>query len=224
MGEKEFRNLLRLIYFLSISLILVFSLKAQVISPEIYETEEDLKEGLEKGDLTLDEYLELLDLIRSKVDLSSESLSKITFVPDLSLIDIEDIKKERPFFIEDKFSAFKEFLKETKKDWEGELLCQTKEEFEEGGYLENFCRVRFKTQKGFHLGWEGENSNSRDFLTRKRWFGFENSKDASSFKFLSKIIIGNFECKKGLGINLGYHPYFKSENSSEESSRNSFLS
>jgi len=223
MGEREFKKLLLLIFSLTIYLILSIPLKAQVISPEIYETEEDLKEGLERGDLTLDEYLELLDLIRSRINLSTEDFSKIIFVPDLSLVDIEEIKKPRPFFIEDKFSAFTEFLKETKKDWEGELLCQTKEEFEEKNYLENFCRVKFKTKKGFSFGWEGENSGSEDFLTKRRWVEFSNSKDASGIRFLSKILVGNFEYKKGLGINLGYHPYFYSDNSSEESYHNSFL-
>ncbi len=69
MGKKELKKFQLLIFPLLIFIILTFPLKAQVISPEIYETEEDLKEGLEQGDLTLDEYLELLDLIRSKFDL-----------------------------------------------------------------------------------------------------------------------------------------------------------
>ncbi len=228
LGKKFDRFFLmkKVFFFL---LILFISAKfssspAQVISPEIYETEEDLKEGLEQGDLTLDEYLELLDLIRSKIDLSTENFSKIIFVPDLSLIDIEEVKgQKKPFFIEDKILAFTEFLKKGEKEWEGDFLCQTKEEFTEKDYLENFCRIRFKGKKGFSFGWEGENSGSKDFLTKRRWVEFSNSKNASHIRYFSKIKVGNFDYKKGLGINLGYHPFFYSDNSSNEKPKNSFI-
>lgn len=224
MGKKSFKKFHLPIFFLLIFFILTFPLKAQVISPEIYETEEDLKEGLERGDLTLDEYLELLDLIRSKIDLSTESFSKIIFVPDLSLIDIEEVKgQKKPFFIEDKILAFTEFLKKGEKDWEGDFLCQTKENFEDKGYPENFFRIRFKGKKGFSFGWEGENSGSKDFLTKRRWVEFSNSKSASHIRYFSKIKVGNFDYKKGLGINLGYYPFFYSNNSSNEKPQNSFL-
>ena len=71
-------------------LIIIFSScsYAQMISSEIYETEEDLLEGLESGALTFEQYLELLDLIRNNVTPLSPEADKLLTIPDVSGIDI----------------------------------------------------------------------------------------------------------------------------------------
>ncbi|MGB2804077.1 MAG: hypothetical protein WBD64_04170, partial [Candidatus Zixiibacteriota bacterium] len=88
--------LLRMASLILYGVFLVFSSalssQAQLISSEIYETEEDLLEGLEKGYLTLDQYLELLDMIQRKVYGSSKEADKLIFVPDVSSLDVLQIK------------------------------------------------------------------------------------------------------------------------------------
>jgi hypothetical protein len=68
--------------------VLTPPLQAQLISSEIYETEEDLQEGLELGLLTFDQYLELLDMIQTKVLSTSGETDKLEFVPDVSNADV----------------------------------------------------------------------------------------------------------------------------------------
>jgi hypothetical protein len=75
-----------------LALLLNLSLQAQEISSEIYETEEDLREGLESGALTLDQYLELLDLIQAKIEPNSEEADKLFFVPGVSTGDVSQIQ------------------------------------------------------------------------------------------------------------------------------------
>ncbi|KPJ62321.1 hypothetical protein AMJ44_15740, partial [candidate division WOR-1 bacterium DG_54_3] len=82
-----------LFFFFSI-LILTVSSHAQLISTEIYETEEDLLEGLESGYLTLDQYLELLDMIQSKLYPASEETNKLFFVPDVSSVDVSQVREK----------------------------------------------------------------------------------------------------------------------------------
>jgi len=76
------------ISFLFLVCILILSSQAQLISSEIYETEEDLQEGLELGLLTYDQYLELLDMIQTKLAPTSEETDKLEFIPDVSNADI----------------------------------------------------------------------------------------------------------------------------------------
>jgi hypothetical protein len=74
------------------SWVLPLSAGPQSISSEIYETEEDLLEGLEKGYLTLDQYLELLDLIQSKVYGSSRDADRLIFVPGVGNLDVLQVQ------------------------------------------------------------------------------------------------------------------------------------
>jgi hypothetical protein len=70
------------------SCILPLSAQAQFISTEVYETEEDLLEGLQQGYLTLDQYLELLDMIRSKLYPASDEADRLIFVPGVSSLEV----------------------------------------------------------------------------------------------------------------------------------------
>lgn len=205
-----------LIFFI---LLLSFSpSKAQVISSEIYETEEDLEEGLLIGELTLDEYLELLDLIRSPVNLNAEELSKLLFVPDLSIAEIDSFSTPTNHtLIQDKTNPFTRSDLEKEKRWNGEFIWQMKEKFQEDEHLQNYFRFQIKNQHRFSLNWEGEQNGGNNFLFRRR------SLEISHLLYLNKVILGTFEKKMGLGLNLGYHPYFSYTIDSAFNFKDSFL-
>jgi hypothetical protein len=200
-------------------LLLSFSLsRAQVISSEIYETEEDLEEGLLTGEITLDEYLELLDLIFSPVNLSTEESSRLLFVPDLSIVEIDSSPIENySLLFQDKTSVFTRSEIGKEKRWESEFIWQIKETFQEDEQLQNFFRFRIKNQNRFSLNWEGEQNGENNFLFRRR------SLEISNLLYLDKIILGTFDKKMGLGLNLGYHPYFNYGSDSVFDFKDSFL-
>jgi len=177
-----------------------------------------LEEGLSMGELTLDEYLELSDLILSPVNLNTRESFRLLFVPDLSIAEIDSfpIENHSPLF-QDKTTLFTRSDILRGKRWESEFIWQIKNKFQEEEQLENYFRFQVRNQNRFSLNWEGKQNGEKNFLFRRR------SLEISSLKYLDKLILGTFEKKMGLGLNLGYHPYFNYELDSDFKFKDSFL-
>ena len=199
----------------------------QFISSEIYETEEDLLEGLQQGYLTLDQYLELLDMIQSKVYGSSKEADKLIFVPDVSSLDVLQVKaKDQEVDLSQKVGSFlAEEKKKSRLPFSGRLVWKLYQELAEEGETESYllCEVTNGQRMIWHVEADQQANSSQAALTsgdlrvRKR-----------SLKFLlpeysSEVVLGNFDKRIGLGLNVGYHPLIGYSTHSDFKPENSFL-
>lgn len=207
--------------------ILTLSSQAQLISSEIYETEEDLQEGLESGLLTFDQYLELWDMIQSKVLPTSEETDKLEFVPDVSNADVSQIgEKTEDIDLSRKTSSFlKESEGKNLSPFSGRLAWRFNEEFHEEGVSGNYLLGEMQTGNRmiWHIEADQATNSSEAILSegdlrfRKRFVKFLLP------PYNTQATIGNFDKRIGLGLNVGYHPLFGYTSSSDMKSSDSFL-
>lgn len=177
----------------------------QSVSTELYETEEDLKEGLERGDLTYDEYLELLDLIRFKIRIDSEDTTRLLFIPDVTSTAAFLPLKVRPRVLSplNKTIPFIQSVPKRKPGLKGELIWQTYQKIEEGEKVESYAILKLKDRKKYSFDLRIEQDESKRLETQKRSLKLFNVWNSSD------VTLGNFEKRIGLGLNLGYHPLFR---------------
>jgi hypothetical protein len=197
-------------FFLAVSTValIVFASPAlsQSISSEIYETEEDLLEGFEKGYLTLDQYLELLDLLQSKLRLSSSDSDKLYLIPDVSSIDLLQAKAQNQnVVLGQKIGSFlAEADGGSGKLLSGRLVWKLREDFREGGETENYLLC--EAARGERLTWRIEAdhlsctsqaiSGSGTFRVRKRFLRILFP------EYSGELVLGNFDRRIGLGLNV----------------------
>jgi len=210
------------VIFLAFSLLFLFVDKpalSQSVSNELYETEEDLKEGLEKGDLTYDEYLELLDLIRSKLNIDSRDTTRLLFVPDVTSAElVQRLEvKTRVLSPLNKSAPFVKLAPKRKPGLKGELVWQTCQRIEEAERAEHFAILRIADRKRFAFGLKIEQDESKRFETQKRSLRLLNLWRSTD------VVLGNFEKRIGLGLNLGYHPLFSYSLNDTMNVNNSFF-
>jgi hypothetical protein len=205
--------------FIFLIFILTFSSHAQLISSEIYETEEDLQEGLELGLLTFDQYLELLDLIQSKITPTTEEADKLFFVPDVSPGDISQIqnKEKKDILLNQRTDPFLSENQKRRTGLSGRLVWRFHEEFQEKDEADNYLNLEIANKNNLIWRMDGEEKSNQDFRIRKRFLGI------SFPEYSSQVIVGNFDKKIGLGLNVGYHPHFEYSSSSDLKPKDSFL-
>lgn len=219
--------LIRIASFLFFVFLLFSCAEAQMISTEIYETEDDLKTGLELGLLTYDQYLELWDMIQSQVIPTSEEVDKLEFVPDVSNIDISQVGvKNEDVNLNLKTSSFiKENEGKSLSSFSGKVAWRFNEEFHAEGGTDNFLLSEIKTGNRmiWHVEADKENNSSEAILSdgdlrfRKRYVRFLLP------RYKTKATIGNFDKRIGLGLNVGYHPLLGYDSGSNMKSIDSFL-
>lgn len=200
---------------LFVLLVLLFSVLpplslSQSISSEIYETEEDLLEGLEKGYLTFDQYIELLDMLQSKLPLEANESDKLNLIPDVSGVDVLQIKsQDQNIILDRKIGSFlKEKNKGSRRLLSGRVVWKLQQDFMEGGDAENYLLCEFAYGKRIIWRIEADHlSNSSQpisgngtFRVRKRFIRILLP------EYNSELALGNFDKKIGLGLNVGYHP------------------
>jgi hypothetical protein len=192
---------------------------SQTISSQLYENEEDIEEGFSSGELTYDEYIELLDLLREGVAFNSPQKDRLLFLPDLSQSEI-DLSQDtlNPILLSEKtfhfYPAAKSFflpgmLNQTK----GRVSIQSRQRFDQNQSY-NFILTEFKLKNKLRFNIQLQKEGSSDPLIKKRWL------ELSSFPFLKRVVLGNFDKKIGLGLNIGHHPFLRSEKRDE---KNTFL-
>jgi hypothetical protein len=206
-------------FLIFLTYISAIFLQAQEISSEIYETEEDLREGLESGALTLDQYLELLDLIQGKVKPNSEEAGKLFFVPGVSTGDVSRIQTEekKDVLLNQRTSPFLSDSERREPRLSGRLVWRFYEEFQGSEETDSYLRLEIANKDNFIWRMEGDKTTDRDFRIRKRSLTFFHP------RYRSQVIVGNFDKKIGLGLNVGYHPRFAYSSSSDPKTKDSFL-
>jgi hypothetical protein len=183
----------------------------QIISPEIYQTEEDLLEGLQNGELTFDQYLELLDLMRQKEMLGEVDTQLVLEVPDLdySGLDTSDYETKQ------KLAGYTQTVPVKKKETRGVIVLQHRQRISEESQPESYFRMRAGNGGSWNFFVESENEENENRIKRR---GIEFNRTNNW-----NIVLGNFNPRYGLGVNVGYRTYlnFSSDNSLE--SENTFL-
>jgi hypothetical protein len=177
----------------------------QIISPEIYQTEEDLLEGLQNGELTFDQYLELLDLMRQKEMLGEVDTQLVLEVPDLdySGLDTSDYETKQ------KLAGYTQTVPVKKKETRGVIVLQHRQRISEESQPESYFRMRAGNGGSWNFFLESENEENENRIKR-RAVEFNRTNNWN-------IVLGNFNPHYGLGVNVGNRTYlnFSSDNSLE---------
>lgn len=193
-----------------LSSVLPSSSFPQSVSSEIYETEEDLLEGLEKGYLTFDQYLELLDMLQSKLPLEADESDKLYLIPDISGVDVLKIEsQDQDIVLDRKIGSFlKEKDRSSRRLLSGRLVWKLQQDFMEGGDAKNYllCEIAQGERMIWRIEADHLSSSSQPisgngtFRVRKRFFRILLP------EYSSELVLGNFDKRVGLGLNVGYHP------------------
>ncbi len=192
---------------------------SQTISSQLYENEEDLEEGLLSGELTYYEYLELLDLLREGITYNSWQKERLLFVPDLSQSEIDQTPDTSSDIYLSEINlrtypvAKSFFLPEMLNQTQGRVSIQSRQRFDRNQSY-NFVLAEFKLKNKLRFNIQLQKEGSSDPLIKKRWL------ELSYIPFLKRVVLGNFDKKIGLGLNIGYHPFLRSEKRDE---KNTFL-
>ena len=192
-------------------LILAVTGYGQVISPEIYQTEEDLLEGLQNGDLTFDQYLELLDLMRQREILGELDSQLVVEIPDLDYSGMDTADNET----QQRLGEYVQTALARKKESKGKVVLQHRQRISEKSQPESYFRMRAGNGGSWNFFLESENEENENHIKR-RAVEFNRTNNWN-------IVLGNFNPRYGLGVNVGYRTYlnFSSENSLK--SENTFL-
>jgi hypothetical protein len=207
--------------------ILTLPLKAQFISSEVYQTEEDLREGLEMGFLTFDQYLELLDMMQGGLYPASEEADRLFFVPDVSSLEISRIRSESiDAYLNERMASFLALRdKRPRARFSVRLIWRLHQRLQEDGEMENYllCEAGNRKRLIWRLEADHESNSSRaisdgaDFQVRRRFVKLLFP------EYSGELVLGNFDRRVGLGLNVGYHPLFGYVDESELQFGNSFL-
>jgi len=202
------------LFSICLSLLLSANLYSQTISPEFYQTEEDLLDGLNQEELTFDQYLELLDLMRRKIDLSSVDSQDVSQIPDISLSDVRDSAENQ--LVEEKLSAFIKSPVKSDKEFQGELIWQFQQRLNENELTENYFNLKTKVNRNFSFDLEAQNETDQTQIRRRSLQYFLPAKNLN-------IILGNFQKKLGKGVNIGYRSYLNFISASTLSAPNTLI-
>jgi hypothetical protein len=189
-----------LVFFITI-FILFFSsaLNSQQISTQIYEKEEDLLEGLENGEIDYDQFLELLDLLQNPVDTISGEAEKLLNIPDVSSLEILELK-QAGFLEMEKTLAFIKSEKPTM-NWWGKFWSQVKQNLKEDEDERKLFNLQSGLERKAIFNVQIEQERKGLVKTKRRSMKF-----SLPFHF-TQITLGNYEFRSFLGIGLGFYPY-----------------
>lgn len=202
------------LFSICLSFLLSVNLHSQTISSEFYQTEEDLLDGLNQGELTFDQYLELLDLMRRKIDLSSVDSQEVVQIPDIQLSDVRDSAENR--LEQEKLSAFIQPTTKNQKEFQGKLVWQFQQRFSEDKYTKNYFDLNTSLSQNLSFNLEAQNEAENTQIRRRSLQYFVPAKNLN-------IILGNFQKKLGKGVNIGYRSYLNFTSASTLSAPNTLI-
>lgn len=199
--------------FLIVGWIFIFVVRslAQIISPEIYQTEEDLLEGLQNGELTFDQYLELLDLIRQKPQSAQADSTLLLQIPDA---DFSSLDKGN-YDSQERVKQFLQPADTSTNPLKGRVILQQRQKVSRFSEPETYLRIQAKNEDLWSFYLESENQDNQNRIKRR---ALEFNKPGHR-----KIVLGNFQPRLGLGVNLGYRNYLNFSSESSLEAQNTFL-
>lgn len=212
----NFVSLTRMVFFLLICLpILEYrNSAAQVISTEFYQTEEDLVDGLNQGELTFDQYLELLDLMQRKIDLNSADSQEVIQIPDIEISEVKDSSANQ--MEQEKLSAFLKSEVKSEKGFQGEIVWQFQQRFSEDKLTKNYFNLETIVNQNLSFNLEAQNLNNQTEIRRRSLEYFIPSQKVH-------FVLGNFQKKFGKGVNIGNRTYLNFSSDSTLAAPNTFL-
>jgi len=169
----------------------------QTISPEVFENQEDLKDALERGIISYEEYLEFSELMSDKIKLDSDEKYKLLVIPGISWGDLVQ-KRDELYPQEERISGF---VKEPESKVNATATWQTYQKLKEEEDLSNRFSFRFIHKKFFDFNGEFSQEGERSLGTRRRSIQFFLPKESFS------LTVGNYDKRLGLGINIGYYSF-----------------
>ncbi len=95
----------------------------------------------------------------------------------------------------------------------GRISLQSRQRFDQD-YSSDFVLTKFQVEKRFLFQFELQRDGTSDPQVKKR------SLEILNLGYVKRIILGSFDEKIGLGLNIGYHPLLKAE---DEYNQSSFL-
>ena len=168
-------------------------------------------EGLQNGELTFDQYLELVDLMRRKMEISAPGSQLLLEIPDLDLTGLDSgnsDSQQRIFqFIEDTVAARKGVV--------GSVILQHKQRISESSDPESYLRLQAGNGNTWSFYLESENDDSENRIKRR---GLEFGKP-----YNWRVGLGNFQPRFGLGVNVGYRAYLNFSSDSSLEAENTML-
>jgi len=169
-------------------------------------------DGLNQGELTFDQYLELLDLMRRKIDLNSIDSQEVSHIPD---VQPSDLKPENQLE-QEKLSAFLKPAVKTEKEFQGELVWQFQQRFSEDKFTKSYFNLNTRVNRNLSFNIEAQNEIDHTQIRRRSLQYFLPAKNLN-------IILGNFQKKLGQGVNIGNRTYLNFSSSSILSASNTLI-
>ena len=171
-------------------------------------------DGVNQGELTFDQYLELLDLMRRKIDLSSVDSQEVSQIPDAQLSDVKDSAENN--LEQEKLSAFIKPSAKNDKEFQGELVWQFQQRFSEDKFTKNYFDLNTTLNRNLSFNLEAQNETDQTQIRRRSLQYFLPAKNLN-------IILGNFQKKLGKGVNIGYRSYLNFTSTSTLSAPNTLI-
>jgi hypothetical protein len=186
-------------YLLLIALVISCFVSAygQTISPEVFENQEDLKDALERGIISYEEYLEFSELMSDKIKLDSDEKYKLLVIPGVSWGDLVQ-KRDELYSQEEKISGF---VKEPESKVNATATWQTYQKLKEEEGLSNRFSFGLSHKKFFDFNAEFSQEGERSLGTRRRSIRFFLPRESFG------LTVGNYDKRFGLGINIGYYSF-----------------
>jgi hypothetical protein len=158
-------------------------------------------------------------LIQSKVIPTSEEADKLFFVPDVSPGDISQIqnKEKKDILLNQRTDPFLSESQKRRPGLSGRLVWRFYEEFQDVDKTDNYLNLEIANKNNLIWRLDADQKTNQDLLIRKRSLRFFYPKSST------QLIVGNFDKKIGLGLNVGYHPFFAYSSFSDLKAKDSFL-
>lgn len=219
------RIILRSIHYLA-TLLVTFLVSftppgfAQIVFETYLESEEAINEAYYRGELSYEQYQDLLDLYFNRIDLGDEDLSRLEVVPGATRSDlnrIRDVFQENDsetvarILTEDldlrQYLPFINVRSPSNREMNLRAYWQTNLDFAEGasesGGDKSHFQFRMRLNPHYEILFQGEKRYFDQAEVSKRFIKVQN------VGFMRELILGNFTAGYGNGLNLGRYDYWR---------------
>jgi|GEM_PF-4236883 len=207
----------------------------QTVFETYLESEEEINQAYYGGELTYEQYQDVLDLYFNQIDLGDEDLSRLEVIPGATKSDREKIREiferendpERIVRIlrEDlhlrRYLPFISTQPVTKKAVSLRAYWQTNVDLAEGttqsGGDRSYFQFRMRLKPHYEILLQGERRYFERMEVSKRYIKVQNR------GLIRELILGNFTAEYGNGLNLGRYDYWRYNTDSYQEKEGNFL-
>ncbi len=208
---------------------------SQTVFETYLESEEEISQAYYGGELTHEQYQDLLDLYFNQVDLGDQDLSRLEIIPGATKSDLERIREifeeeNNPERIvrtlrEDldlrQYLPFMNVESPSKRGMNLRAYWQTNVDLAEGttqsGGDRSYFQLRMKLKPHYEILFQGERRYFGRMDVSKRYIKVQNR------GLIRELILGNFTAEYGNGLNLGRYDYWRYNTDSYQEEEGDFL-